>query len=54
MGMGLRFGFGPLRIFIPLGGRKRRRRRRTMIWTHGTCTIQHRTQQAAQRCKGHV
>lgn len=57
MGVGLRFGVGPLRFYIPLsGGRRRRRRGRkrqaARYWTHGTCTIRHRTPEAANRCKG--
>lgn len=53
MGIGLRFGFGPLRIYIPLtGGRRRRRRRRSSrYWTHQGCTIRHRTPEAANRCR---
>lgn len=50
MGIGLGFGFGPLRFYIPLvrGGRRRPRSR---YWTHPGCTIHHRTQEAAGRCK---
>jgi hypothetical protein len=58
MGIGLRFGFGPLRFFIPLTRRRRRRRRaparRSTYYHHGTCTIHHKTPGAAQRCKGRV
>lgn len=48
MGIGLRFGFGPLRFYIPLG----RRRPRAKYWTHSGCSIRHRSPGAAQRCKG--
>jgi DNA segregation ATPase FtsK/SpoIIIE and related proteins len=47
MGIGFRFGFGPLRFYIPLTSG----RRRTTAWTHGTCTIRHRTEEAAKRCQ---
>ena len=56
MGVGLRFGFGPLRFYVPIvrGGRRRRRggggRRRARAWTHPGCSTRHRTQQAAQQC----
>lgn len=56
MSVGLRFGIGPLRVYIPIsGGRRRRRRGRQRrhtapYWYHGTCTIHHRTQDAANRC----
>lgn len=61
MGVGLKFGIGPLRVYIPLSGGHRRRRRRRKggrttrpapapYWTHAGCTIHHRTQDAANRC----
>ncbi len=55
MGVGLRFGFGPLRFYVPIvrGGRRRRRgrgRRRAPAWTHPGCSTRHRTQQTAQQC----
>jgi hypothetical protein len=31
---------------------KRRPRRRQPVWHHGTCTVNHRTQAAADRCRG--
>jgi hypothetical protein len=55
MGMGLRFGLGPLRFYVPVtGGKRKKRRRKTTAkhYTHGTCTIHHRTPEAASRCKG--
>lgn len=52
MRMGLRFGFGPLRFYVPLASTKRRRRPAAKYWTHGTCTIRHRTPEAANRCRG--
>jgi Ftsk gamma domain len=45
MGVGFRFGFGPLRFYIPLS-----KRRRATTWTHPGCTIQHRTKETAERC----
>lgn len=36
------------------GGSKRRRKAAARYWTHGTCTIRHRTPEAAQRCRGAV
>lgn len=57
MGVGLRFGFGPLRFYVPIvrGGRRRRRggsgRRRAPAWTHPGCSTRHRTQQTAQQCR---
>lgn len=45
MGMGLRFGVGPLRFWIPIGGRKRAK-----YWTDPGCDIHHRTEAAANRC----
>ncbi|WP_194893487.1 hypothetical protein [Catenulispora pinisilvae] len=57
MSVGLRFGIGPLRVYIPISGGRRRRRRRgrqrrpsAPYWYHGTCTIHHRTLDAANRC----
>lgn len=52
MGIGLGFGLGPLRFYIPLvrGGRGRPRAR-TTYWTHPNCGIHHRTEDAANRCK---
>lgn len=46
MGVGLRFGFGPLRFYIPLS-----KRRRATGWTHPGCSIRHRSQGAADRCR---
>ncbi len=46
MGIGFRFGLGPLRFYLPLTSR-----RRATTWTHPGCTIQHRTKDAANRCK---
>lgn len=51
MRIGLRFGVGPLRIYIPLVHVPTRRHPH---WTHGTCTIQHRSEGAANRCHGHT
>jgi len=55
MGVGLRFGLGPLRFYIPIvrGGQRRRPgrgRRPAPAWTHPGCSTRHRTQQAAQQC----
>ncbi len=49
MGIGFGFGLGPLRFYVPLvrGGR----RRRAKYWTHPNCTIHHRSEDAANRCK---
>jgi DNA segregation ATPase FtsK/SpoIIIE-like protein len=47
MGIGFRFGLGPLRFFIPLTSGWRR----AAAWTHPRCTIRHRTEDAANRCK---
>lgn len=46
MGVGLRFGFGPLRFYIPLS-----KRRRATVWTHPGCSIRHRSRGAADRCQ---
>lgn len=51
MRVGLRFGFGPLRFWIPLFSKRLRKR---PYWTHGTCTIRHRSEGAANRCHGKV
>lgn len=53
MRIGLRFGIGPLRFYVPLNNR-RRKRTTAEYWRHGTCTIRHRTEAAANRCKGTV
>src|SRR5882672_7584425 len=50
MGIGLRFGAGPLRVFIPLSG-GRKRRKKSKYWKHAGCTIHHRTQDGANRCR---
>ncbi len=64
MGLRLRFGFGPLRVSVPLTGRRRRRKRRTTKRKVSTfhaearlpdgsvfkCHHEHRTQQAAIEC----
>lgn len=51
MGIGLGFGVGPLRVYVPLtSGRRRRTRSRSRTWSHGHCTIAHRSQGAAERC----
>jgi hypothetical protein len=47
MGMGLSFGLGPLRVFVPLF---RRRCRRARHWTHPGCSVRHRSPDAAGRC----
>lgn len=54
MRMGLRFGLGPLRFYIPIASTKRKRRRRKSsgrYWTHPGCSIHHKTQDAANRCR---
>lgn len=51
MGVGFSFGIGPLRFYIPLIRGNRRPGRRKTVWTHGSCTIRHRTEGAANRCK---
>jgi hypothetical protein len=54
MGVGLRFGAGPLRVYIPLTGGRRRRSvrtaRRARVYRHGSCTIEHRSPETAARC----
>ena len=45
MEVGLPFGFGSLRFYIPLS-----KRRRATAWTHPRCSIQHRSQGAVDRC----
>lgn len=51
MGIGLRFGLGPLRVFIPLTPRRRRRRSRGRYWTHPGCTIRHQSEATTNRCR---
>ncbi len=53
MGIGLSFGLGPIRFYIPLlrSGGGGRRRTTTTFWTHPGCTIRHRSEDVANRCK---
>ena len=52
MGIGLRFGFGPLRVYIPLTKRRRRRGGRSArYWAHPGCTIRHQSEATANRCR---
>lgn len=54
MRVGLSFGFGLLRVYLPLSGGRHRRRSKAKAWTHPGCTARHRTQAAAEKCKwGH-
>lgn len=49
MGIGLGFGAGPLRIYVPLtGGRKPRKK--VPFWTHENCPTRHRSLEAAKAC----
>ena len=47
--MGIGFGIGPLRFYLPLG--RVRRGRRGTVWTHPGCTINHQSEATADRCK---
>jgi len=56
--MGLRFGLGPLRFYIPIASTKKKRKRRktsrkpsSRFWTHEGCSIHHKTPDAANRCR---
>jgi hypothetical protein len=51
MRVGLRFGVGPLRFYIPLANtRRQRRRRRVRYWTHPGCSIRHQREDTANMC----
>ena len=45
MRIGLGFGFGPLRIYVPLN-----KRRRARYWTHPGCRVHHTRQDTADAC----
>lgn len=45
MRVGLGFGIGPLRFYIPLNKRRRR-----PAWTHQGCQIRHQRQDTANAC----
>lgn len=45
MRLGLSFGVGPLRAYIPLNRRKRNR-----WYTHAGCSIHHQRQDTAEAC----
>lgn len=51
MGIGFGFGIGPIRFYIPLVRFRSRRPKAAPYFTHGSCTIHHRTSGAADRCK---
>lgn len=48
MGVGFRFGFGPLRFYVPL---TRSRRPKADVWMHPGCSIRHTREDTANRCK---
>ncbi|BBH63350.1 hypothetical protein ACTI_00350 [Actinoplanes sp. OR16] len=48
MGIGLGFGLGPLRVYIPLSGGGSSRSRAA---TYGVCGINHRSPRTAGRCR---
>lgn len=50
MGIGLLFGSGLVRLWVPLG---RRRKVRVKVWNHAGCSINHQTELAALRCRNH-
>lgn len=57
MGVGLGFGLGPLRFWIPLSGRRRRRRRgraparpQATYYLHPGCPIHHKRPDTANAC----
>jgi hypothetical protein len=51
MRVGLGFGFGPLRFYIPLAStRRRRRRHRVRYWTHPGCPVRHQREDTANSC----
>jgi len=52
MGVGLIFGRGFVRLWVPLG-RRRRRKVKVLVWHHAGCSINHRTEAAALRCRNH-
>jgi Flp pilus assembly protein TadB len=51
MGIGLGFGVGPLRVYVPLSGGRRRGGSRTRAATYGVCGVNHRSPHTAGRCK---
>jgi hypothetical protein len=52
VGIGLGFGAGPLRVYIPLtGGGRRRGGPRSRAATYGVCGINHRSPRTASRCE---
>ncbi len=51
LSIGRRIGGTWFGISFRPGGRRKAAAR---FWTHGTCTIRHRTPEAAQRCKGRI
>lgn len=52
--VGLSFGFGPLRAYVPLNQRRRRRVARPApvreYYLHDGCKLRHVTAQTRQRC----
>lgn len=51
MGIGLGFGAGPVRVYIPLSGRGRRGGSQPRAATYGVCGVNHRSSHTAGRCK---
>jgi hypothetical protein len=49
MRVGLGFGVGPLRFWVPLASTRRRSHRE--YWTHNGCGIHHTRQDTADRCR---
>jgi hypothetical protein len=47
MRLGLRFGHGPFRLYVPLVST----RRRSTYWEHPGCTIRHRREDTANACR---
>ena len=50
MRLGLSFGIGPLRAYIPLNRRKRRPATTTKYYTHDGCGVRHQRPETAEAC----
>lgn len=50
MRLGLSFGVGPLRAYIPLNKRRRRPATTTKYYTHDGCHIHHQRPETAEAC----
>jgi hypothetical protein len=48
--LGLSFGIGPIRAYIPLNKRRRRPATTTKYWTHGACPVHHQRHETAEAC----